>query len=100
MSALIVGGDRVASYKDWLSARGYSPVRHWNGRKHSETHRQIPVDTQLVVVLVDQVNHGLAKKIRRDADDMAVPVVFSRRSIGQLGEALATLAAGRLTRAA
>lgn len=93
MSALIVGGDRVAAYKDWLAARGYFPVRHWNGRKQSECHRRIPADTKLVVVLVDQVNHGLAKKARREADDMNVPVVFSRRSVGQLGEALASLAA-------
>jgi hypothetical protein len=35
------------------------------------------VDTRVVVVIVDQVSHGLARKIRRDADDMAVPVVFS-----------------------
>lgn len=89
MSALIVGGDRVNTYKDWLSARGYEPVRHWSGRNNSECHRQLPVDTKLVVVLVDYVNHGLAKKIRRVADAMQVPVVFSRRSVGQLGQRLA-----------
>lgn len=93
MSALIVGGDRVASYKDWLAEHGYFPVRHWNGRKQSECHRQIPIDTRLVVVLVDQVNHGLVRKIRRVADDMAVPVVFSRRSVSQLGAAVEVLAA-------
>lgn len=92
MSALIIGGDRVASYKDWLAARGYFPVRHWNGRKQSECHRRIPADTTLVVVLVDQVNHGLAKKARREADGMKVPVLFSRRSVGQLDAALAALA--------
>lgn len=89
MSALIVGGDRVASYRDFLVDCGYLPVRHWSGRNHSECHRTIPRDTRVVVVMVDQVNHGLARKIRRAADEMAVPVVFSRRSIGQLSEALA-----------
>lgn len=93
MSALIIGGDRVASYRDWLSDRGYFPVRHWNGRKNSECHRQIPLDTRLVIVLVDQVNHGLVKKMKRTADEMDVPVVFSRRCVSQLGEAIATLAA-------
>jgi len=93
MAALFVGGDRVAPYKAFLAERGYVPVRHWSGRNQSECHRPIPLDTRVVVVMVDQVNHGLAKKIRRVADAMAVPVVFSRRSVGQLGNALAGVAA-------
>lgn len=91
MSALIVGGDRVASYKDFLASSGFAPVRHWSGRKHSECHRTIPVDTRIVVLMVDHVNHGLARKIRRAADGMAVPIVFSSCGIGQLGVALACL---------
>ena len=89
MSALIIGGDRVASYRDLLNDRGYVPVRHWPGRKQSECHREIPIDTRLIVIFVDQVNHGLARKIRRLAGERDVPVVFSRRSIGQLDGALA-----------
>lgn len=89
MAALIVGGDRVAPYRDFLASQGFGPVRHWCGRKPGASHRRIPIDTRLVVVMVDQVNHGLARKIRRVAEDMAVPVVFSKRSIGQLGDALA-----------
>ena len=92
MSALIVGGDRITTYKDLLSRRGYTPVRHWNGRKYSECHRQIPVDTRLVVVMIDQINHGLAKKIRRAAEDMQVPVVSSRRNVGQMESAVALVA--------
>ena len=89
MAALIVGGDRVSSCKDFLTQQGFGPVRHWTGRNQSECHRQIPLDTRVVVVMVDFVNHGLAKKIRRLADCMAVPVVFSRRSVCHLSNALA-----------
>lgn len=89
MAALIVGGDRVGPYKDFLAQRGFEPVRHWSGRNQSECHRPIPLDTRVIVLMVDQVNHGLARKIRRVADTMAVPVVFSKRSIGQLDNALA-----------
>lgn len=91
MAALIVGGDRVDSYRDFLVARGLGPVRHWSGRKPGECHRAIPLDTRVVVLMVDMINHGLARKIRRVADEMAVPVVFSRRSVGQLRSALALL---------
>jgi len=89
MSALIIGGDRVAAYREYLLSQGYGTIRHWNGRKNSECHRQIPADTRLIVVLIDQVNHGLARKARRVANEMQVPVVFCRRCLGQLGEALA-----------
>ncbi len=93
MAALIVGGDRVESFRDYLAGQGYTPVRHWSGRKPGECHKVIPVDTRVVVVVVDRINHGLARKIRRAADEMAVPVIFSKRSLGQLSEGLACLAA-------
>lgn len=89
MGALIVGGDHVAPYRSFLEQRGFAAVQHWNGRRHSECHRRIPGDTELILVLVDQVNHGLARKVRRLAGEMGVPVLFSRRSRGQLDDALA-----------
>ncbi|MFZ4538797.1 DUF2325 domain-containing protein [Propionivibrio sp.] len=89
MTTLIVGGDRVNSYKDFLQAQGFGPVLHWTGRKNSECHRTIPSGTRLVVIMVDQVNHGLATKMRRVAEELDLPVVFSRRSIGQLDQAIA-----------
>lgn len=88
MSTLIVGGDRIQSYKDYLLAQGYGPVLHWDGRKNSACHRTIPSGTRLLVIMVDQVNHGLATKMRRVADELDLPVVFSRRSIGQLDAAI------------
>jgi len=88
MSVLIVGGDRVNTYKEYLQTQGLGPVLHWNGRKNSDCHRSIPASTRLVVILVDQINHMLAIKLRRTADDLDLPVVFSRRSIGQLDQAI------------
>lgn len=93
MAALIVGGDKVDAFRDYLAERGFGPVRHWSGRKPGECHRPIPVDTRVVVVVVDQINHGLARKIRRAAGEMSVPVVFSKRSLGQLSDGLAGVAA-------
>lgn len=88
MSALIVGGDRVAPYRSYLQQRGFVSVLHWNGRKNSECHRRIPGDIELILVLVDQVSHGLARKVRRQANELGVPLLFSRRSRGQLENAL------------
>ena len=86
MSVLIVGGDRVNTYKEYLQTQGLGPVLHWNGRKNSDCHRSLPASTRLVVILVDQINHMLAIKLRRTADNLDLPVVFSRRSIGQLDQ--------------
>ncbi|MEI7612260.1 MAG: DUF2325 domain-containing protein [Betaproteobacteria bacterium] len=94
MSALIVGGDRVGTYRDYLMAQGLGPVVHWNGRNGSECHRKIPSRTRLVVILVDQVNHRLALKMRRIAEEMDLPVVFSRRSILQLDQAITRFKGG------
>ena len=87
MAALIVGGDHVAVYTKYLQEIGY----HWNGRRKSECRRHIPLDTSLVVILIDQVNHGLARKTWRIANAMRVPIVFSGRGVGQLGEAMASI---------
>ena len=94
MSTLIVGGDRINSYRDYLLSQGYGPVLHWDGRKNSACHRTIPSGTRLLVIMVDQVNHGLATKMRRVADELDLPVVFSRRSIAQLGEAISRFRQG------
>lgn len=59
MTTLIVGGDRIDTYSDFLSENGFGPVLHWKGRKQSECHRMIPRKTRLVAIVVDQVSHGL-----------------------------------------
>jgi hypothetical protein len=88
MSVLIVGGDRVTPYRDYLHSKGFDDVRHWNGRKGSDSHRQIPLDTRLIVILVDYVNHSLATKTRRNARDRGLPVIFCKRCVAQLEQAL------------
>lgn len=93
MSTLVIGGDHIKAYRDYLVANGLGPVWHWSGRKNSVCHRVIPVGTRLVVILVDQVSHCLADKMRRSADTLDLPVVYSRRSISQLGCAVDRLRA-------
>lgn len=87
MSVLIVGGDRVGTYREQLATLGFDSVAHWSGRTGSDCHRKIPENTRLVVVLINYVNHGLARKVRRLANETAVDVVFSR-SISGLAKVL------------
>ena len=80
MTALIVGGDNVDAIKDELQAQGICKVTHWNGRKHGDKNYVIPSNTELIVVLVNYVNHSLSCKVKKEAKRLNLPVIYSRNS--------------------
>lgn len=88
MTVLIVGGDNVASFTQFLSHAGFSDFQHWSGRKAGDHHQRMPLDTSLVVLLVDQVNHLMATKVKDEAFARNVPVVYTPRSRARLVEQL------------
>ena len=86
MTVLIVGGDRISSIAKFLAQNGYGDIEHWDARRNGDTHRFIPQKTRLVVILINFLNHGMAKKIKRDADLLGVPVLFSKNSASELSQ--------------
>jgi len=93
MTVLIVGGDRIDSFTRTLSGAGYAHFCHWNGRKAGDHHQRIPLSTRLVVLVVDQVNHLMAAKVRSEADALGVPIIFCPRSRARLHQQLERLRA-------
>lgn len=91
-AALIIGGDHVERYKSFLLERGFDSVTHWDGRRKSECHRRLPQALDLVVIMIDQVSHGLLYKMRRQADERHLPVIYTQRSVTQLAKALESIA--------
>jgi hypothetical protein len=87
-TALIIGGDHVERYRDFLRARGFASVTHWDGRRNSECHKRLPQTLDLIVIMVDQVSHGLLYKMRRQAGERHLPVIYTQRSVTQLAKAL------------
>jgi hypothetical protein len=87
-NVLIIGGDHVERYKSFLYAQGYASVMHWDGRRKSECHRSLPQSLDLLVIMVDQISHGLLYKMRRLADERALPIVYTQRSMTQLASQL------------
>lgn len=79
MSILMVGGDSAETFKqqagDW---HGY--VDHWSGRKTRDMAKSIPKDTEAVVVVLDRVSHGLARKVRTEAARRGLPVFFQNQA--------------------
>lgn len=80
MAALVVGGDNIESLRDELQARGIEQITHWAGRKHGDKHYVIPRNVELIVVLVNFVNHSLSTKVKKEAKRLNLPVIFSRNS--------------------
>lgn len=79
MSILVVGGDSVDAIKQRARAGGHGCVDHWSGRKTRDMTKSIPKDTEAVVVVLDRVNHTLARKVRTEATRRGLPVFFQKR---------------------
>ncbi|MEP7153399.1 MAG: DUF2325 domain-containing protein [Nitrospira sp.] len=79
MSILVVGGDSVDAITQRARAGGHGCVEHWSGRKTRDVARSIPNDTEAVVVVLDRVNHTLARKVRTEAMRRGLPIFFQKR---------------------
>lgn len=86
MTVLIVGGDRISSITKYLSQNGYNDIEHWDARRNGDTHRYMPQSTRLVVILINFLNHGMVKKIKKDAEQLGVPVLYSKNSASELSQ--------------
>jgi len=79
MSILVVGGDSAEIFRQQTGG-GHGYVQHWSGRKNRDLSRSIPKDTEAVVVVLDRVSHGLARKVRTEATRRGLPVFFQKRA--------------------
>ena len=79
MSILVVGGDSAEMFRQHVSG-GHGYVEHWSGRKNRDMSKSIPKDADAVVVVLDRVSHGLARKVRTEATRRDLPVFFQKRS--------------------
>lgn len=80
MSVLLVGGDRLGNITERLMEYGFDNVEHISGRKHGHRRLKIPVKTDLVVILVDYVEHELTEIMKRESKKNDIEIAFSKRS--------------------
>jgi hypothetical protein len=78
MSILVVGGDSVSAITERAYAGGHGCVEHWSGRKTRDLTRSIPKDTEAVVLVLDRVNHTLARESSNRSDTPRPLPSFSR----------------------
>ncbi|BCV21647.1 DUF2325 domain-containing protein [Moorella sp. Hama-1] len=80
MSILIVGGDRLGNIPNNLKSLGFTEIEHLSGRKMGHIAVNLPREIDAILVFIDYVNHGLALKIKKDAQKKGVKTIFARRS--------------------
>jgi hypothetical protein len=79
-SMLIIGGDRLGSIIKNLEGEGFNEVIHLSGRKKQFVRKDIPRKVDLILVLTDFINHNLSAVIKRKAQELGIPICFSKRS--------------------
>ncbi|MFZ5817586.1 MAG: DUF2325 domain-containing protein [Bacillota bacterium] len=83
---LIIGGDHLGSINQNLRGLGFDAIHHVKGR--TEKRVEIPAGTDLIVVLIDYVNHNLARWVKEQAKARSLPIIFSRRSWSAICQSL------------
>ncbi len=78
MTILVIGGDSAETFRQHAAGRNRH-VEHWSGRKTRDLAKQIPKHTEAVVVVLDRVSHGLARKVRTESTSRGLPVFFQKR---------------------
>lgn len=79
-SLLIVGADHLGSIPKKLKGLGFKRITHLNGRKVQMVKRDIPSDTDLILVLTDYINHNLISVLKKKASEQDVPICYAKRS--------------------
>lgn len=84
MSVLVIGGDEITSIKAVLKNLGCEDITHWDARKESINHKDIPQNIACLVMLTNFLNHNTMKKFRNEAKKKEIPVICTKRSVSCL----------------
>ena len=103
MQALIVGADKIEGIKAEIfrvaDQLGIRDIDHWTGRKVSDCRRSLSKQTGLVIFMCDRANHMLMRNVRKQAEELGIPMVFCRHSATEVRERLEGLACNRCAQA-
>lgn len=87
MKVLIIGGDNLGSILCKLQEKGFNNIEHISGRKSSDKKVSGLLKVQkadLVIVLVDYINHCVVKNTKEKLRNSNTKAIFSKRSWVQL----------------
>eukprot|EP01155_Anaeramoeba_flamelloides_P002594 Anaeramoba_flamelloidesa1058892_491.p3 GENE.a1058892_491~~a1058892_491.p3 ORF type:complete len:101 (+),score=1.29 a1058892_491:195-497(+) len=85
MSILVIGGDKINSIRGILQNLGAKSVTHWDTRKKTGAcKKEIPQNTDCVLMLTDFLNHNVMYKFKNEAKKKKIPYICSKRSVSSV----------------
>jgi len=79
MSVLIIGGDKISNLTELLKNLGVTKTTHWDSRRNSTSHKKIPLNTDVVIMLVDFLRHKSMSYFKKSAKKQNIPYICTRR---------------------
>lgn len=83
MTALIIGGDNLGGIQYKLRDKGFDNIQHITGRKgwDKKIGAQLKsVDINVIIILVDYVNHSVVNNTKKILKNLDVKTIYSKRS--------------------
>lgn len=84
MSVIIIGGDKIDGIISRLYELGVTKAKHWDSRKNSTSHKQLPAGTDAVILLTDYLKHNSMFYFKKAAKKKNIPYICSRRGIASV----------------
>ncbi|SET36950.1 hypothetical protein SAMN05660297_02180 [Natronincola peptidivorans] len=84
MKALLIGADRLGNIPTTLKEYGIQDYTHWTGRKKGMRNLDIPIETDMIIVFYDFIEHNITKIVKEKAKQNNIPCVYSRRACSDL----------------
>jgi hypothetical protein len=73
MSVLVIGGDKITRLQSLLATLGATKTHHWDSRRNSTSHKQLPQHTDMIIMLTDFLKHNSMDHFKRQAKKSEIP---------------------------
>ena len=91
MSVLIIGGDKIDRLASLIQTMGATKAEHWCSRRKSQCHREIPANTDAIIMLIDYLNHSAMSHFKRHAKKRGIPYTCVKRGTASVCKGFTSL---------
>ena len=92
MSVLVIGGDKITKLQLFLQTIGATKMHHWDSRRNSTSHKQLPQNTDMVIMLTDFLKHNSMNHFKREAKKSEIPFLCVKGMSGSSESQISQLA--------
>ncbi len=75
MSVLVIGGDKITKLQTLLLSLGATKTNHWDSRRNSTSHKQLPQQTDMIIMMTDFLKHNSMDHFKRQAKKSEIPFI-------------------------